>query len=216
MVCPLCGIRRAKRGCPALGKEICAVCCGTKRLTEIQCPSDCVYLAAAREHPAAVVVRRQRHDVGFVMQFVRDFSERQSQVFVLIATFLIRSGADTSALQPLIDEDVVDAMRALASTYETSARGVIYEHRPASLPAQRLVSGLTPLLAEAGKGGGSAFERDAAVVMRRVEQAAEDVRRTQPEHRRVFIELLERIFSKAAQAEVSAAPAQNEPRLIIP
>src|SRR5215469_1264263 len=157
MVCPLCGIRRAKRGCPALGKEICAVCCGTKRLTEIQCPSDCVYLAAAREHPAAVVVRRQRHDVGFVMQFVRDFSERQSQVFVLIATFLIRSGADTSALQPLIDEDVVDAMRALASTYETAARGVIYEHRPASLPAQRVVSGLRPLLAEAGKSGGSAF-----------------------------------------------------------
>src|SRR4029079_6022625 len=51
VICPLCGVRRARRGCPALGKQICAVCCGTKRLVEIQCPSDCAYLATAREHP---------------------------------------------------------------------------------------------------------------------------------------------------------------------
>src|SRR5262245_27935296 len=60
--CPLCGERRARRACPALGKLICAVCCGTKRLVEIRCPSDCSYLASAREHPAAVVVRQQQHD----------------------------------------------------------------------------------------------------------------------------------------------------------
>ncbi|HZT76717.1 MAG TPA: hypothetical protein VFA27_08660 [Vicinamibacterales bacterium] len=216
MLCPLCETRRAKRACPALGRQICAVCCGTKRLTEIPCPADCPYLASAREHPPAATVRRQRHDVGFVMQFVRDFSERQSRLFVLIATFLVRAGAERDALQPLIDEDVADAMRSLASTYETSVRGVIYEHRPASLPAQRVVSGLTPLLADAGKSGGTAFERDAAVVMRRLEQAVAEVRASDPANRRVFLELLERIFSKAAEQEAEAAAPPDEPRLIVP
>jgi len=216
VLCPLCETRRAKRACPALGRQICAVCCGTKRLTEIPCPADCPYLASAREHPPAATVRRQRHDVGFVMQFVRDFSERQSRLFVLIATFLVRAGAERDALQPLIDEDVADAMRSLASTYETSVRGVIYEHRPASLPAQRVVSGLTPLLADAGKSGGTAFERDAAVVMRRLEQAVAEVRASDPANRRVFLELLERIFSKAAEQEAEAAAPPDEPRLIVP
>ena len=148
------------------------------------------------------------------MHFVRDFSDRQSQLFVLIATFLVRAGADAAALQPLLDEDVVDSMCSLASTYETSARGVIYEHRPASAPAQRLVTALKPLLAEAGKNGGTAFERDAAVVMRRLEQAAVDVRGADT-GRRVFLDLLERIFAKAS-AQAPESPSADEPRLIVP
>ena len=53
------------------------------------------------------------------------------------ATFLARYEAPE--LQPLIDDDVAEAMAALAATFETASRGVIYEHRPASLPAERLV-----------------------------------------------------------------------------
>src|SRR5215470_8411305 len=64
VLCPLCGVRRARRGCPALDKQICAVCCGTKRLVQIHCPSDCTWLASAREHPPAVVVRRHQRDLG--------------------------------------------------------------------------------------------------------------------------------------------------------
>ncbi len=215
-MCPLCGVRRAKRGCPALGRQICAVCCATKRLTEIACPADCPYLASSREHPAAVVVKRQRHDVGFVMRFVRDLSERQSQLFLLIATAVVRA-ADATALPPVIDEDVADAMRSLAATYETSARGVIYEHPTASLPAQRLASVLKPLLAEAGQHGGTAFERDAAVVMRRLEQAVADVRRDDASSPRVFLDLVGRIFSKAAEEEAAASsPPPDAPRLIVP
>src|ERR1700704_4766830 len=62
VVCPLCGQRKARRGCPALDKQICAVCCGTKRLVQIECPPDCAYLAVAREHrpPAAARSRAAR------------------------------------------------------------------------------------------------------------------------------------------------------------
>jgi len=149
------------------------------------------------------------------MEFVRDFSDRQSQLFVMIATFLVRTAADAASLQTVIDDDVAEAMRSLASTYETAVRGVIYEHRPSSLPAQRLVSGLKPLLDEAGRSGGTAFERDAAVVMRRLEHAVDEVRGADPARRRILLEMLERVFSKAAQREAAEAPAEAS-RLIVP
>src|SRR5947199_8670073 len=134
VVCPLCGMRRARRGCPAVGKQICAVCCGTKRLVQIKCPPDCVWLASAREHPPAVVVRQQQRDVGLLLHVMRDFSQRQSQIFFLVSTFLVRY--EPPELQSLIDDDVAEGMGALAATFETASRGLIYDHRPASLPAE--------------------------------------------------------------------------------
>ena len=191
------------------------MCCGTKRLVQIACPADCAWLASAREHPPAVAVRQQKRDVGLVLQMMRDFSERQSQIFLLISTFLVRYEAPE--LQPLIDADVAEAMAALASTFETSARGVIYEHRPASLPAERLVSGLKPLLAEAGKGGGTAFERDAAGVLRRVEEAIREVRAAEQENRRAFLDLLGRVVRRGDGRErTDAADTRPTSPIIVP
>jgi hypothetical protein len=192
------------------------VCCGTKRLTQIACPSDCPWLISAREHPAAVVVRQQQRDVALMLQVMRDFDERQTQLFLLITSFLVRY--QPPELQPLVDDDVAQAMAALASTYETAARGVIYEHRPASLPAERLVTALKPILAKAGEGGGSAFERDLAVVLRRAVDVVREVRATDPENRRAFVEFLPRVVIRRPQAEPDpqAAEAAAPSRLIIP
>ena len=234
MICPLCGTRRARRTCPALGKQICAVCCGTKRLVQIQCPADCAYLATARDHPAAVVVRQQHRDVAFVAQSIRDFSERQSELFFLIATTLVRDAGrgeppstlslggtevpgDLRLMDSLLDDDVADAMNALAGTFETAARGVIYEHRPASLPAERLVATLKPLVAEAGRGLGSSFERDAAAVMRRIAEAARETRGVEPQNRRAFLDLLGRVLARTGQHDEPVEPVAAEPpRLIVP
>jgi len=213
VICPLCGTRRARRGCPALSKQICAVCCGTKRLTQIQCPSDCAYLASAREHPPAAAIRQQQRDVGLLAQFMRDFNQRQSQLFFLMATFLARY--EPLELQPLIDDDVREAAAALAATLETASRGVIYEHRPASLSAERLMSALKPLLAEAGKGAGSSFERDAGVVLRRVEEAAREARALEPDNRRVLLDVIGRVMTRTPADEGAAQPT-SEPRLIVP
>lgn len=212
VLCPLCGTRRARRGCPALGKQICAVCCGTKRLVQIKCPSDCAWLASAREHPPAVIVRQQRRDVGWLVQFIRDFSQRQSQLFLFIATFLVRY--EPPEFQPLIDDDVAEGMGALASTFETASRGVIYEHRPASLPAERLTGALKPLLVDAGRGAGSAFERDAAVVLRRIAEAARDIRALAQENRRAFLDLLGRVIRQTGGEDASDTPSR--PSLIVP
>jgi hypothetical protein len=202
-----------------MGQQICAVCCGTKRLVQIRCPSDCAWLASAREHPPAAVVRQQQRDLGLLAQSMRDFSERQSQLFFLINTFIV--SYQPSDLQSLVDDDVAEAADALAATYETASRGVIYEHRPASLPAERLCVQLKPVLAEAGKGGGSAFERDAAVVLRRIGEAARELRAQDTDNAHAYLELLTRVMPKRAAHDASGRDAGGSrdaqpSRLILP
>jgi hypothetical protein len=230
MLCPLCQKRKARRTCPALGRQICSVCCGTKRRTEIQCPADCTYLVAAREHPAAVVVRRQQHDLGWLVSRMHDLGERQSKLFFLVCSFLARDAAGDGrhtlapyeegppgiAASAVIDADAADALGAIAATLETAVRGVIYEHRPASRPAERLVAALKPVLTEVGAGGGTAFERDAAVVLRRIEAAARDMMKESPGHGRAFLDLLDRVIRKPGDAAAGDAGAPEPSRLILP
>jgi hypothetical protein len=214
VTCPLCGQRKARRDCPAVKQRICAVCCGTKRLIEIACPPDCIYLASAREHPPAAFVRQKQRDVALLIDAMRDLNERQAQLFLLAATLLLQY--DPPVLQPLIDEDVIDAAAALAATYETAAKGVIYDHRPASLSAERLVQALKPRLAEAGQGGGSAFERDAAVVFKQVGEAAVRVRELEPDNRAAFLEILRRTIRKPVEESSKRQAPADQPRLIVP
>ena len=194
VVCPLCGKRRARRGCPAVGQQICAVCCGTKRLVEINCPSDCVWLASAREHPPAAAVRQQQRDRSLLMPLMIDFSQPQAELFFLISAFIVRY--EPPELHPLFDEDVAEGVGALASTFETASRGVIYEHRAASIPGERLSLALKAALADMGRNLGSAFERDAAAIVDGMATLVADVLAVEPENRRAFIEMFRR-FVKA-------------------
>jgi hypothetical protein len=207
VICPLCGTRRARRGCPGVGQQICAVCCGTKRLVQIPCPADCSYLASARDHPPAVAVRQQQRDIGLLANGMRDLSEGQSQLFFLINSFIQRY--EPPELQPLIDDDVIEAVGALAGTFETAARGVIYDHRPAALPADRLATALKPVIADAGGHGGAAFERDAAVVLRRIGEVANQLR----SGRRAYLDWLDRVFKEGSTPD---ATDENARRLIVP
>jgi hypothetical protein len=213
VVCPLCGTRRARRGCPALDKQICSVCCGTKRLVQISCPSDCTWLASAREHPPATVVRQQQRDVGLMGRFMRDLTQGQSELFFLIAAFL--AGYQAPELHAPMDDDVAEAIGALAATFETASRGLIYDHRPASVLAERLTTALKPVLAEAGQGGGSAFERDVAVVLRRIEEAVRDVRAFDQTNRQAFLDLLRRVMTPLPE-QPAADGVPERSRLILP
>lgn len=160
-------------------------------------------------------MRRHQRDVEVLVHIIRDFSERQSQLFLMVATFLTRYEAPE--LHALLDVDVREAANALASTFETASRGVIYEQRPASLPAERLTAALKPLLLEAGKHGGTAFERDAAVVLRRIAEASADSRAGEANLPRGFLDLLARIIRKRDEVEDPGQPsADDPPRLIVP
>jgi hypothetical protein len=219
MTCPLCGTRKARRSCPALGKSICPVCCGTKRLTEIHCPPDCAYLASAREHPPVAAKRQQQNDTSRLVHAMRDLNRNQSRLFLSVNAYI--SQYRPPDIQPLIDADVIEAVVALADTFDTAARGLIYDHRPASRQGERLVSALKPLLDEAIRAGGSAVQRDAAVVLRRI---AESAGGTPPpdslagRRRTDFLELLSRVFRPRPPGEAGrvAGDADEGPRLIVP
>ncbi|MBM3298222.1 MAG: hypothetical protein FJY83_11580, partial [Candidatus Aminicenantes bacterium] len=49
--CSRCRQRKAKRSCPALGEELCSLCCGRHRLRDIPCPPGCPFLKGASPAP---------------------------------------------------------------------------------------------------------------------------------------------------------------------
>jgi hypothetical protein len=205
MLCVSCGQRKGKRACPALRGLICPTCCGTKRLKEIACPADCQYLASAQAHPPAAVLRQRERDLPVLASLLTGLNERQGDLLALFASHLRR--ARVGAIPPLHDEDVREAAGALASTLETAARGIVYEHQPASLPAMRLMRGWQETLAEIEKRGGQSL-RPALVapVLRRLEQLAREVVKTVgpgPEgtEETAFLDFLDRVLRAQASAE---------------
>jgi hypothetical protein len=173
-----------------------------------------VYLATARDHPPAAAVRQQQRDFALFVEALRDFNRGQAQLFVAVNSVITRYEAPE--FQAIVDADVIDAAAALAATFETASRGVIYEHRPSTLAAERLAAAIRTLLSEAGRGGGSAFERDAAVVLRRVEQTARAAHAAGDE--RAYFKLLDRVLTKRDESpQAGDAEAENPPpRLILP
>src|SRR5688572_6017696 len=155
MACPVCNQRKGRHACPALGQTICTVCCATKRLVEINCPQDCPHLAAAREHPAAVVKRQQERDVAVLLPTIQHLTERQHQLFFIFHTLIARHQPEGFAR--LIDDDVAEAAATTASTLETAARGVIYDHRAQSPVAQKLAAEMKAMLEEMRQHGAPVF-----------------------------------------------------------
>jgi hypothetical protein len=170
MTCPLCRQRKVKRACPALGQDICAICCGTKRIVEISCPATCVYLEHAHRHPAAAVKRQQEADLLVLMTALGRVSEPQLQLFFLLQTTILRFKPD--AFSEVTDADVADAAGAIAASLETAGRGVLYEHQTSTVAASALRRELKTVLEDIGRGGGSRFEREAAEVLRGIERGA--------------------------------------------
>jgi hypothetical protein len=222
MSCPLCRQRQARRQCPALDRRICAVCCGTKRLIAIACPPNCGYLAAAEAHPPASVRRRQERDLGFLMAMREGLSPEQSELYWAILTFVV--GFRSDPLVKVVDEDLADGAASLAATYETAGRGLIYEHRPQSLVAQRFVTELKAFLANlAAQAEGAAarrLERDAALVLRRLEAGARNVRTSLDEGQATALDMISRVVLAAARHRDQKANGQliqpERPMLIEP
>jgi hypothetical protein len=213
MTCPECGHRKARRDCPALGKTICPVCCGTKRLREIACPPGCVYLASAREHPAAVVKRQQERDVALLLPTIRHLTERQYQLFFLFQTVVARHKPEGFAR--LVDADVADAAATMASTLETSARGIIYEHAATSVVAQRLANELKAMLAEMRSEGATVYDREAAIALRAIEEGARAAGKAGGADT-AYLALMARLLQVGVAEEATESPAKPASSLILP
>lgn len=214
MTCPSCGQRKARRSCPALGQTICTVCCATKRLVEIDCPEGCPHLASAREHPAAQVKRQQERDAAVLYPSIRHLTERQYQLFFLFQSAIARHTPD--GFTRMVDEDVAQAAAAAAATLETAARGVIYEHSPNSLPAQRLASELTTMLGQIRAQGATVSDAEAAIALRAIEQGARNAGKVDPSDT-AYVSLIARLLQVRRASAGSAKEADTGPSpLILP
>jgi hypothetical protein len=205
MTCPLCQKRPAKRHCPAKGRGICSVCCATKRLVEIACPSDCPHLATARAHPNALLRRQQEMDVAALMPTIEHLTERQYQLFFLFQSVIART--EPAGLARLVDADVAEASRTVAAGLETADRGVIYEEQAQGANARQLADGVRALLAEARGEGAKIFDREAAIALRAIEAGATAVSAHLQSGDTGYLDLMARLMqvNRAANAR-SASP----------
>jgi hypothetical protein len=197
-----------------LRQTICPVCCGTKRLKEIDCPDSCPHLTSAREHPAAVVKRQQEEDVAVLLPRIQHLTERQYQLFFLFHTAIARHTPE--GFSRLLDDDVVQAAGAAAATLETSTRGVIYEHKAQSATAQRLASELTALLAEIRKQGATVHDGEAAIVLRAIEEGARETRRATSGDETAYLALVGRLLQVRKATHPTEASAAQPSSLILP
>src|SRR5215467_4992078 len=125
-MCPLCSERAGKRYCPAKDEKICAVCCGTKREIEIDCPSSCPYLKASRSYQSEkpipdpeVAARVDEFDALFLEQFL--------PVLDILTLAINEERANTPWL---VDNDVIEVLKALKATLKTLSSGIYYESAP--------------------------------------------------------------------------------------
>lgn len=195
MTCPSCRLRKGRRDCPALGQRICTICCGTKRLVEIQCPVTCSHLVAAREHPPAIVKRQQEQDLAALLPTIGHLTERQHQLFFLFHSLIARHKPE--GFGQLIDDDVAQAAGAVAATIETAARGVVYEHTPASVPAQRLAREITTMLSQAREQGSKLYDGEIAIALRAVERGAKEAH-DRPAEEGAYLSLMSRLLRVGA------------------
>ena len=210
--CPLCGARAARRACPARGENICAVCCATKRQIEINCPPSCHYLQSARSHPAAAVRRRGEREQLFFVSGLAGTTERQRTIFAMLQTIIARHAR--GAMPALRDKDVADAAAALAGTFETAARGIIYEQQADSLPAQRLATDLRQQIDQVLRPAERPIDRDLAVALRRTEALAAHGAAELEDGDTSYLKFLERRMGKTDEGRDAAGP--DRPGLIIP
>jgi len=124
--CPLCSERAGKRYCPAKDERICTVCCGTKREIEIDCPSSCTYLKASRSYESEKPIpdpefaaRVRQFDAGFLEEFRP-----------LLDLLMLAINEERQSSPWLVDNDVIEVLKALKTTLNTLSSGIYYESLP--------------------------------------------------------------------------------------
>lgn len=147
MKCPSCNQRKGKRPCPALGKNICAQCCGEKRVLEIPCPKDCRYLGIGIEHEWKRVFTALFESLDDRTQRSQLLTALETQLPLIkeIEFYLVEYSCGVRSLK---DQDVLDALVLLLENYRTESKGIIYEHHSSNPFIQSFVRALTGKIEE--------------------------------------------------------------------
>ena len=213
MNCAICTTRRPRRYCPGVRGEICPLCCGTTREVTVDCPLDCTYLRESRAHerpPEPDPAKMPNPDVNITEKFLA----QNTRLFTFLCMALLKHALGAPGV---VDNDVREALEALARTYRTLESGLIYETRPANLIAatlqQRLRDELTEFEKEAKSDAGMQTVRDAdvlgiLVMLQRIEFARNNGR----PRGRAFLDFLRNEFQESGLP----GQADEDPGLIVP
>lgn len=175
---------------------------------------------AALAHPPAATRRQQERDHALVAVMGDGLSDAQADLLWAFLNTVTGYAADP--LLRLADVDLADAAAALAATIETADRGLIYEHRPSSLSAQRLLTDLRTVLTSATSklqaSAATRTERDGAVVLRQVERAVRRAQEVEPGGGpSLALGMIGRVVKAVAQAGADRGPVEPaRPMLIRP
>ena len=120
--CKICNQRRAKRHCPGVNGEICAICCAEGREVTVECPRECPHLHEARLHEAKVVLTADQVPNKDI-QASEDFVRQQEHLVLMLGNSLTRAMENGKA----VDSDAREALEAMIQTYRTLQSGLIYE-----------------------------------------------------------------------------------------
>jgi hypothetical protein len=122
-ICKICGVRKAKRNCLAVGNGICTLCCGTEREASLSCPLECEYLQDAHGREKTVPIEEKdipSPDITVTEEFVAAHEE-----LVLFAVYSLLQA--TLRTPGAVDSDVLAALSALTQTHRTLEAGLVYE-----------------------------------------------------------------------------------------
>ena len=152
----------------------------------------------------------------FVLPMLHELTGRQQELVLLIQGLLRR---DRDATPGLRDIDVEHAVRALAETYETASRGIIYEHAAGVASAERLSAAIRTLIEALEEKGLRMSDADVAAALRRIEQGARDARDALPGGDAAYLDLLTRLHPADGRVQDGAVDGLSGPEdsgLIIP
>lgn len=147
MKCILCDTRKGKRFCPAKNTSICPQCCGEKRVVEIACPSDCVYLRSGQSYQSGkkYVAQLLEQDDPVRRRKFYETSRRFPEVIYGIEEAIVRFARGVRAFT---DEQALEVIALLKDTYRTEEKGLIYEHTSSNPLVQSLLREVRKMLEE--------------------------------------------------------------------
>lgn len=113
--CSYCHQRKGKRSCPAMDGFICTTCCGTHRLSAINCPSTCSYLEPNDEYQQKRIGERfETERRAFYRELLEFGGERATEVFYVFEALAYRFFQDRRTAQ---DVEVLTGIQTLRNGY---------------------------------------------------------------------------------------------------
>lgn len=217
MSCAICETRKEKRFCPAVHGRICPQCCGEQREVTLDCPRDCVYLQQAQQHERPRSLETLDRKALFPgVEIGEQFLYEQEHLILGLSFALAKSAKADRSIR---DSDLLSALTALASTYETLANsGLHYERADTNIMHQAIATEVQNMVKEyreaEQKHTGHTRLRDSDVLRALVFLLRMGLTRTSGRPKaRAFVEFL---FQQFPEPQSAIAAPDEASRIIVP